>query len=76
MAQPNLAVASLWRILAVTLGKITIVPRRLPILGTQVPEEGTNDDYVLFCRVKLGDGFNNERYIAVRKLGYGQYSTV
>ncbi|RDL42200.1 Uncharacterized protein BP5553_02179 [Venustampulla echinocandica] len=47
-----------------------------PSARIQVPEEGTNHDYELFCRVSLGDQFNDERYIALRKLGYGQYSTV
>lgn len=27
-------------------------------------------------RVKLGDKFNNQRYTILRKIGYGQYSTV
>lgn len=40
------------------------------------PEEGANDDYESFCRVRLGDKFDDERYMALRKLGYGQYATV
>ena len=29
-----------------------------------------------FLRVRLGDLFDNQRYKVLRKLGYGQYSTV
>ena len=29
-----------------------------------------------FLRVRLGDVFDNQRYKVLRKLGYGQYSTV
>ncbi|KFZ18072.1 hypothetical protein V501_01369 [Pseudogymnoascus sp. VKM F-4519 (FW-2642)] len=76
IAQPQSALARAWRKLTGASGKQTIVPRQLPEAGTRIPEEGTNNDYRLFCRVNLGDRFNNERYITVRKLGYGQYSTV
>lgn len=75
--------ARLWGIMSRTLEKLS-PPRALatgvlpgvPTAGIQVPEEGINHDYELFCRVNLGDQFNNKRYIALRKLGYGQYSTV
>lgn len=60
MAQSHSAPARFWRILAGALGKPTVVPRGLPISGAQIPE-GTNDDYKLFCRLKLGDRFNDER---------------
>jgi hypothetical protein len=73
----------LWIILTRTMEKLT-PPRVLatealpgiPSAGIEIPEEGRNNDYELFCRVSLGDQFNNERYIVLRKLGYGQYSTV
>ncbi|OJJ85628.1 uncharacterized protein ASPGLDRAFT_45622 [Aspergillus glaucus CBS 516.65] len=29
-----------------------------------------------FHRVSLGDSFNSDQYTVMRKLGYGQYSTV
>lgn len=48
------------------LGKPTVVSRRIPISGAQIPEEGIDDDDKLFCRIKLGDIFNDESYIAVR----------
>ena len=76
IAQPESALARAWRKLTGASGKQTILSRQLPKAGTRIPEEGTNNDYRLFCRVNLGDRFNNERYITVRKLGYGQYSTV
>ena len=83
MAHGLSVAARLWRILTRTLEKPT-PPTALatdalpgiPSSGIRIPEEGTNHDYELFCRVSLGDLFNDERYIALRKLGYGQYSTV
>ncbi|KKZ60727.1 hypothetical protein EMCG_04607 [[Emmonsia] crescens] len=83
MAHGLSVAARLWRILTRTWEKPTsrgafatdILPE---ISGARIKilEEGTNHDYELFCRVSLGDKFNDERYIALRKLGYGQYSTV
>lgn len=52
------------------------IPPAIPVAVIKIPEQGTNHDYELFCCVNLGDRFNDERYIALRKLGYGQYSTV
>lgn len=83
MTQRFSVAARLWRILTRSLDK-ALPPRTLtvdilskrPTAGFQPPEEGTNHDYELFCRVSLGDKFNDDRYIALRKLGYGQYSTV
>jgi hypothetical protein len=83
MAHGLSVAARLWRILTRTREKTTS-PRALatdilpavPRVSISNPEEGTNHDYELFCRVSLGDKFNDERYIALRKLGYGQYSTV
>jgi len=83
MAHGLSVAARLWRILTRTLKKPTppralatnVVPE-IPSSGIRIPEEGTNHDYELFCHVSLGGQFNNERYIALRKLGYGQYSTV
>lgn len=83
MAQHLSVGARLWRILTRALEKPT-PPRALATdvlpgirsAGIQIPEEGTNHDYESFCHVSLGDQFNDERYIALRKLGYGQYSTV
>lgn len=83
MARGTSVAARLWRVLARALEK-PMPPKVLatdalpgtPRAGIQAPEEGTNHDYELFCRVSLGDRFNDERYIALRKLGYGQYSTV
>lgn len=74
MAHGLSVAARLWRILTRTLEKPT--PPGIPGAGIKIPEEGANHDYELFCRVSLGDQFNDERYIALRKLGYGQYSTV
>jgi len=71
MAQRLSVAARLWKIFTRALEKPT-PPRAL----ATDPEEGTNHDYELFCRVSLGDKFNDERYTALRKLGYGQYSTV
>ena len=31
----------------------------------QIPEEGANHNYELFCRVSLGGEFNDRRYIAL-----------
>lgn len=83
MAQQLSVAARLWRVLARALEKPTpprafatdVLPG-IPSAGIQIPEEGINHDYESFCRVNLGDQFNDERYIALRKLGYGQYSTV
>lgn len=83
MAYDLSVAARLWRILTRTLEK-PVPPRALaanilpgfPTAGSEHPEEGANHDYELFCQVALGDQFNNERYTALRKLGYGQYSTV
>ena len=44
--------------------------------STQIPEEGVNLHYALFCNVTVGHKFSGERYNVLRKLGYGQYSTV
>ncbi|KFZ11572.1 hypothetical protein V502_07494 [Pseudogymnoascus sp. VKM F-4520 (FW-2644)] len=75
-AQPQSVLARVWRILTGSSGTQTVLPHRLPITGTRIPEEGTNGGYSLFCSVEPGDRFNDERYITVRKLGYGQYATV
>lgn len=87
MAQHLSVAARLWRILTRKLEKpmpsgrappTNVLPGILgiPNAGIRNSEEGTNDNYELFCRVTLGDKFNDKRYIALRKLGYGQYSTV
>lgn len=77
IAQPQSVLARVWRILTGAPETQTILPHRLPITGSQIPEEGTNGGYSLFCSVKLGDIFNDGRYITVRNFfGYGQYSTV
>lgn len=75
--------ARLWRVLSRALNKpitpkapATDVTSEIPSAGIQIPEEGANRDYASFYRVSLGDKFNDERYIVLRKLGYGQYSTV
>lgn len=83
MAQRLSLAARLWGILTRALDKpsppktfAVDVLSEIPRAGFQSPEEGTNHDYELFCRVSLGDKFNDERYVVLRKLGYGQYSTV
>lgn len=76
IAQPQSVLARVWRILIGTPGTQTILRHRLPITRTQIPEEGTNGRYSLFCSIELSNRFNDERYITVRKLRYGQYSTV
>jgi hypothetical protein len=83
MAQRLSGAARLWKILTQALEKpmpsralATDVLPGIPGTSIQIPEEGAIDAYELFCRIGLGDRFNDERYTALRKLGYGQYSTV
>jgi hypothetical protein len=83
MAHGLSVAARLWRILTRVLETpttprapaVNILPG-IPSAGIKIPEEGANNDYELFCGVTIDDQFNDERYIALRKLGYGQYSTV
>ena len=75
--------ARIWGVFSRALNKpispktpATDVSSEIPSAVIQIPEEVANRDYAIFCRVSLGDKFNEVRYIALRKLGYGQYSTV
>lgn len=64
----------LWKLLEALLRK-----RPTSIINGPLPWcQEERDEYTRggYHRVQLGDRFRNQRYLVLRKLGYGEYSTV